>query len=91
MIGFSGVFNFDLNNKLNEFENSNLLKELVLKTKKIKRDNFIIQFIKNSKLENIFEINNEYYLCLGDIYNPDNNNLISISGYDNLIKFRQFY
>ena len=23
--------------------------------------------------------------------NIDNNNLISISGYDNLIKFRQFY
>ena len=26
-----------------------------------------------------------------DINNIDNNNLISISGYDNLIKFRQFY
>ena len=26
-----------------------------------------------------------------DINNFDNNNLISISGYDNLIKFRQFY
>ena len=40
----------------------------------------------------ISQLNNEIEALKDkDINNIDNNNLISISGYDNLIKFRQFY
>ena len=65
-------------------------------------ENLIGSFLSNDIFDQktgiiYFEVGDEVtentfkYLKDKDINNFDNNNLISISGYDNLIKFRQFY
>jgi|MDTB01.2.fsa_nt_gb hypothetical protein len=69
MIGASGIYSFNKSRKTLALRKSDFNKNLNLKCKRIIKKNFLIEFVQNKLKEEIYINDENYYLCLGEIYN----------------------
>tara|TARA_B110000483_G_scaffold98644_1_gene120994 strand:+ start:7110 stop:8963 length:1854 start_codon:yes stop_codon:yes gene_type:complete len=68
MIGASGIYNFNKSDKIINLKKSYFNKNLGLICSKIIKKKFLIEYVQNNLKEEVYIDGENYYLCLGEIY-----------------------